>query len=149
MADRVHPDIRRALGAAEAHASNADRMLAEAEAKKVPAPAKRSISPSSGFAMLEEEITETKHQIQDLAREIRQKQPSSPEVHVYLDRDSRPPESDKAGFSMRAPFGWGISAKGRVAWLVAIIVAVLVGGILLGRVTVPKGATQDTASRPK
>lgn len=121
MADRVHPDIRRALGAAEAHTANAERLLDEAESKP-----KRSISPSSGFAAIdariEEETTETQRQIADLKQ-------------VVIE-NARMPQQSQPELSVRAPFNMSLRLAGAPAWVIAlalVVVLALVIAIVLTR----------------
>lgn len=115
--DRVHPDIKRALGAADAHAGEAERLLAEPRAKRQKQPSLEDIT---------EDITE---EISSVIREELAKRPS-----------------DGAALSMAGPLGIHVSARGRVVWLLAVALVLLVGGIVLGRVTVPRAQHEAPAA---
>lgn len=105
---------RRRLGKTVAHQADARRSLSALAAQR--GTSVRAKQPS--LEDITEDITE---EISSVIREELAKRPS-----------------DAAALSFAGPLGLHVSAKGRVVWLVAIIVAVLVVGVVLGRVTVPR-----------
>jgi hypothetical protein len=101
----VHPEISRALGASDVHAANADRLLDEAQGKP------RKKQPS--LEDIKEDIVD---EISSVIRELDGKK-------------------EQSAFSLKAPLGWHFSAKGRVAWFAALLVAVVAVAWIAGRVT--------------
>lgn len=139
--DLTSPHRKRQLGAIVAHQAEGRRQLDRLAEKR--GASKRSLSPGSGLAKIDEEITGVNHQLSELRKEIRQKQPSQPEIHVHVSKpDSDPPSSDGAGLSLEAPFGWHMRARGRLAWFIGGVlglVAVLVAlGWAMGRPSAPR-----------
>lgn len=109
MARDVHPEIKRALGASDVHASKADRLLDQAEGKP------RKKQPS----------------LQDITEDITE------EISSVIREELAKKKSDHSALSLSGPLGWHMSARGRVVWLLAVILALAVGGVLLGRATAP------------
>lgn len=114
MRDDDTPERKRMVGAARGHQLEARRHLGElAKQRATPAAAPLATVPESDRPSISEDIAD---EISKVTREAieegfaRAKLPTIP--------DSDPP----AGFSMRGPGGIHLSARGRVVWLVAILV---------------------------
>lgn len=127
--DRVHPEIRRALGAADLSTSKADDHAAKAEAH-----ARRA---------------------EELLGKPRGKQPSLAEIDAKLDRaladDQRFDDPEENTLSMHLPGGTRVSAKGikaiRATVAIALLLAIAAGLFLVGRVTAPHRS--ETPAAPK
>jgi len=68
------------------------------------------------------------------------------EVSAVIREELARRKSDAPALSAQA-FGVHLSARGRVVWLVAVLLALLAGAVLLGRVTAPHKAPATEAPR--
>lgn len=127
MASKTPSEV--ALEESRAHTDSARRKLGRIE--------RRSASPP-GFKFDDED---TINKIVDGVAK-RQKQQSQPEIHVHVGDskpDGDPSESgDESGFSVEGPLGWQVRARGRIAWAVVALLALLALGVLAGRLTAPR-----------
>jgi hypothetical protein len=115
--DFVPPARKRLIGETVAHQAEGLRQL-----EKLRTPQKRSISPSTGFAMLEEEITETQRNIDDLKKAIVEQ--------------GRLPQQSQPELSVRAPFNLSLRLAGAPAWVIAlalVVVLALITAVVLLR----------------
>jgi hypothetical protein len=123
MARDVHPEIRRALGAADLHSSKA-----------------------AGHAQKAERL------LNEAAGKPREKQPSLADIDAKLERlDHKFDDPEETTLSMHLPGGAKISARGVkavvAAVLIALLLAVVAGLFFLGRATAPHRHGETTEQK--
>lgn len=139
----VPPGIARNLGAARMDLAQG-RSLAR-KAKDAPKP--KAEHPTGDMQFLDED---TFNKIVERV-EKRAKQPSAPEIHVHISDskpDSDPPSSEDSALSVHTTLG-RLSVRGRVVWLVVVLLALTAGSVLLGRFTAPHGHKAPSTEAPK
>jgi len=103
--------------------------------------------------------TEGRRSLSELAAQrgtsVRAKQPSleditediTEEISSVIREELGKRKSDAPALSAQA-FGVHLSARGRVVWLVAVLLALLAGAVLLGRVTAPHRTQATEQGKP-
>ncbi len=100
-------------------------MVPRKSIKQIIAEGRAELDGSDPFGEISE-VTDRLEKVVEEVREVRQKQPSVPEIHVHTHaRPSPPPES--SGIEMSGPGGFNLKAKGAQVALVAALCAGIAG----------------------